>query len=149
MTNDLHQNISGLFPQLPARDFRQAPALVLAYVGDTVYDLYVRTLLVHKSDAAAHGLHVQSAGLVCANAQAQAYRRIEHMLSPEEEGVYRRGRNAHMGSIPKNASIMDYRIASGLEALLGYLYLTGQDQRLQELMYAALKDAFYACPTSF
>ena len=108
--------------------------LVLAYIGDTIYDLYVRTQLILTTDATAHGLHMQAAQRVCAKGQAEALRRIWDQLTEEEQGVYKRGRNSHMGTVPKNAAIQDYRAATGLEALLGYLYLGGQDQRLTQLM---------------
>lgn len=76
------------------------------------------------------GLHIGAAKRVCAKAQAAAFRRIEALLTDDESAVFRRGRNAHMGSVPKNAAIIDYRIATGMEALVGYLYLSGKDERL-------------------
>ena len=112
----------------------QLPILNLAYIGDTVLDLYVRTMLVSDVDARVHELHLMSAKRVCAGGQAQAFRRIEPMLSEEELGIYKRGRNSHMGTVAKNASIADYRTATGLEALIGYLFLCGRDDRLTELM---------------
>lgn len=112
----------------------QLPILNLAYIGDTVFDLYVRTMLVSDVDARVHELHLMSAKRVCAGGQAQAFRRIEPMLSEEELGIYKRGRNSHMGTVAKNASIVDYRTATGLEALIGYLFLCGRDDRLTELM---------------
>ena len=112
----------------------QLPILNLAYIGDTVFDLYVRTMLVSDVDARVHELHLMSAKHVCAGGQAQAFRRIEPMLSEEELGIYKRGRNSHMGTVAKNASIADYRTATGLEALIGYLFLCGKDDRLTELM---------------
>lgn len=112
----------------------QLPILNLAYIGDTVFDLYVRTMLVSDVDARVHELHLMSAKRVCAGGQAQTFRRIEPMLSEEELGIYKRGRNSHMGTVAKNASIADYRTATGLEALIGYLFLCGRDDRLTELM---------------
>ena len=138
------EDIRGLFPSLPPREAGLTAPLVLAYIGDTVYDLYVRTLLVHQSDATAHGFHVMAARLVRAEAQSEAYRRIAEGLTPEETAVYKRGRNAHMGSIPKHASIAEYRAASGLEAVLGYLFLSGQDERIGQLMQAILEPTFTA-----
>ena len=128
--------VSRGLPGLPeaGRAPGQLSPLTLAYIGDTVYDLYVRTLLVETTDATAHGLHLQAAGRVCAAAQAAAFRRVAPLLTEEEQQVFKRGRNAHMGSVPKHASIADYRAATGLEALLGYLYLSGRDARLTELM---------------
>ena len=108
--------------------------LVLAYIGDTVYDLYVRTQLLLTCDATAHGLHVMATKRVCAKAQAEAVQRILPTLTEEEQYIFRRGRNSHMGTVPKHAQMSDYRAATGLEALLGYLYLKGKDDRLNELM---------------
>lgn len=127
-------------PELARRDPRQISPLVLAYIGDTVYDLFVRTLLVERSDFTAHGMHMEAAKRVCAAAQAEAFLRIEPLLTEEELAVFKRGRNAHMGTVPKNARIADYRAATGLEALLGYLYLSGADARLAALMREALAE---------
>ena len=128
--------VSAGLPELRRRDPRQMSPLVLAYIGDTVYDLFVRTLLLERSDATAHGMHIEAAKRVCAAAQAEAFRRVEPLLTEEELA----GRNAHMGTVPKNARIADYRAATGLEALLGYLYLSGQDARLASLVRAALAE---------
>ena len=122
-----------------ARDPLQLAPLTLAYIGDTVYDLFVRTLLVGTTTLTVHGLHERAAKLVCAKAQAEAYRRLEPMLDETELSVFRRGRNSHIGTVPKSASIMDYRIATGLEALIGWLYLTGRDERIRTLMLTALE----------
>lgn len=119
-------------------DPSQIAPLSLAYMGDTVYDLFVRTLLLETTTLTAHGLHERAAKLVCAKAQAAAFRRIEPMLTEEELGVFRRGRNSHIGTVPKSASIMDYRVATGLEALIGWLYLSGRDERIRSLMTEAL-----------
>ena len=108
--------------------------LVLAYIGDTVYDLYVRTQLLLTCDATAHGLHVMATKRVCAKAQAEAVQRILPTFTEDEQYIFRRGRNSHMGTVPKHAQMSDYRAATGLEALLGYLYLKGEDDRLNELM---------------
>ena len=119
-------------------DPSQIAPLSLAYMGDTVYDLFVRTMLLETTTLTARGLHERAAKLVCAKAQAAAFRRIEPMLSEEELGVFRRGRNSHIGTVPKSASIMDYRTATGLEALIGWLYLSGRDERIRSLMAEAL-----------
>ena len=110
-------------------------------MGDTVYDLFVRTMLLETTTLTAHGLHERAAKLVCAKAQAAAFRLIEPTLTEEELSVFRRGRNSHIGTVPKSASIMDYRIATGLEALIGWLYLSGNDERIRELMAKALGGA--------
>ncbi len=113
--------------------------LTLAYMGDTVFDLFVRAELIERTDLTAHGLHVEAAKRVCAAAQAKAYHRIKPLLSEAEEAVFKRGRNSHLGSVPKHAEISDYRAATGLEALVGYLFFSGDDARLFELMRAALR----------
>lgn len=131
---DMLQNIKNSFNFQGSCNPRSMGALQLAYVGDTVYDLYVRTMLVHESSATAHKLHLQSSSYVCAQAQAAAYHKIENILTEEEKAAFHRGRNAHSGTVPKNASVSDYRIATGLETLLGYLYLSGREERITELM---------------
>ena len=108
----------------------QLPALNLAFIGDTVFDLYVRTLLVTQADAKVHELHLMSAKRVCAKGQAEGFRKIEPLLDDEEMGVY---------TVAKNATISDYRTATGLETLIGYLYLNGRDERLTELMKLILE----------
>lgn len=123
---------------VPPRDPLQISALSLAYIGDTVYDLYVRTLLVHTQDTTVHAQHLSAAKLVCAAAQAAAFRQVEDMLTPDEQQAYKRGRNAHSGTTPKNASVGDYRVATGFEALLGYLFLRGEDERIGQIMQQAL-----------
>ncbi|MBR5947802.1 MAG: ribonuclease III [Clostridia bacterium] len=115
-------------------DPAQLAPLSLAYMGDTVYDLFVRTMLLETTTLTVHGLHQRAAKLVCAKAQAAAFRAIEPLLDEKELSVYRRGRNSHIGTVPKSASIMDYRTATGLEALIGFLYLSGENERLNEIM---------------
>ena len=125
--------------ETPGGDPTQLGPLVLAYIGDTVYDLYVRTHLVLSTRLTAHGLHIAAARQVCASSQAESFKKIEPMLTEDELAVYKRGRNGHMGTIPKNASIGDYRSATGLEAVIGWLYLKGNDARLNEIMRAILE----------
>lgn len=115
------------------------PALTLAYIGDTIYDLYVRTVLAETLRLPMRELHLEAAKYVCAAGQAKAFRRIEAQLSESEQAAFRRGRNAHSGTVPKHADVRDYRVATGLEALLGHLYLSGEDARIGELMRLALQ----------
>lgn len=111
-------------------------SLELAYLGDTVYDLYVRSYLVQNGGRVGK-MHRQAIKLVCAHAQAEALVRIQDDLTEEEAGVVRRARNVHQ-SPPKNADPADYQKATGLEALIGYLYASGREERLEELLKKAL-----------
>lgn len=117
----------------------QISNLGLAHVGDGVYELLVRTKLCidgkYKSNRA---LHHAAVNFVSAPAQAQAVKRIEGEFTPDEVSVFRRGRNAKVNTVPKNANIMDYHMATGLETLFGYLYLTGQHKRINELFSIAI-----------
>ena len=107
--------------------------LALAFIGDTVWDLLVRGRLL-RSAARVNALHRQAIALVNAGAQAQAYARLEPHFLPEERDIARRGANAHARhSAPKNQDPVAYSRATGLEALFGYLYLTGQEERILQL----------------
>lgn len=108
--------------------------LALAFVGDTVFDLYVRESLVCAANRSAKQLHNVAVTRVCAAAQAELVCKIMPMLSEKELAVFKRGRNAHTNHIPKNASERDYHYATGLEALVGWLYLSGYEDRLREIM---------------
>lgn len=107
--------------------------LTLAFLGDAVYELFVREGLVRAANRPANALHGLAVRQVKASAQAAAVARLLPRLEEEELAVYKRGRNAHPGHIPKNASHSDYHAATGFEALVGYLYLQGRLQRLREL----------------
>lgn len=108
-------------------------ALTLAYIGDCIYELYVRGYLIQKSDQKVNLLHKTSTRFVCAKAQAELYHKIKDMLSEDETAVFHRGRNTK-SHVPKNAVVSDYRIATGIEALFGYLYITGKKDRISELL---------------
>lgn len=113
--------------------------LVLAYLGDDVYDLVVRSILVERTNEPVNRLHRKAAALVKASAQTAFFHRVEDMLTEEETAVFKRGRNAKSHTMAKNASITDYRCATGVEALVGYLFLEGKTKRLLELMKAGLE----------
>ncbi|MDD6214426.1 MAG: ribonuclease III domain-containing protein [Firmicutes bacterium] len=117
-------------------------ALVLAYIGDAVYEIFVREkgLSVHP-DMPAHKQHVENVKIVRAQAQSKSMGVLENMLTEQEYAVYKRGRNAKSATVPKNANLIDYRRATGFEALLGYLHLSGQKERLNELMEIAYNSA--------
>ena len=112
---------------------RMMNPLVLAYIGDTIYDLLVRTYLILNNRVSVHNLHNQAVNFVKAGAQAHTLEEIFEKLTDEEKIIVRRGRNAKSGTVPKNADIGEYRYATGFEALLGYLYLTEQVDRLMEI----------------
>lgn len=117
----------------------QYSPLVLAYIGDAVYELYIRTFLVSKGNMPVHKLHKQATRYVKAKAQSDIIHGIEDQLTEEELIIFKRGRNAKSGTVPKNADITDYRHATGFEALLGYLYLNGKMERLMKLMDFAVQ----------
>ena len=108
--------------------------LVWAYVGDSVYELYIRIHLTNTSNAKPHKLHMESIKYVKAKAQADILDRIEDKLTEEERDIVRRGRNTENHHVAKNADPADYTKATSFEALLGYLYLTKQDERLDEIL---------------
>lgn len=114
-------------------DARRLNPLQLAYVGDTVYDLLTRSRLLYRGYNL-HHCHQEAVTIVNAHAQAEALGRIESQLTAEEAAIVRRGRNTHAHhAAPKNQSSMDYQAATAMEALVGYLYLTGQEERLLAL----------------
>lgn len=121
-------------------DTREMAPLSLAFLGDTVYDLYVRAFLVHMCPLTVNDLHRQASLYVCAGAQAEAYHKIEGLLTEQEADIFRRGRNAHSATVPKNASVSDYRIATGLETLFGWLFSRGEDERIDTLMNIILTE---------
>ena len=110
------------------------PPLVWAYVGDCVYELFIRMQLVNTTKLNPHKLHIEAIKHVKAKAQAETLTKIYDELSEEEQDVVRRGRNAQNHHLPKNTELADYTHATAFEALLGYLYLTKQDERLNEIL---------------
>jgi len=125
-----------------AIDPSQMNPLSLAFVGDGVFELFVRETMVQNRDAKVRDLHTKAVSRVRCEAQAKAAREVLlPVLTEEEQAVYNRGRNAHVGHVPKNASIADYHAATAVEALFGYLYLKGEITRLREL--------FALCATTF
>ncbi|WP_049685830.1 Mini-ribonuclease 3 [Thermoanaerobacter kivui] len=108
--------------------------LVLAFIGDSVYDLYIRTMTVNKSNRPVHFLNKETVKYVKAKSQANAIKRIYDFLTEEEKDIVKRGRNVKSATIPKNADVQDYRYATAFEALIGYLYLTKDFKRLEEIL---------------
>ena len=115
------------------------PPLVWAYVGDSVYELFIRTHLVNNTKLNPHKLHIEAINYVKAKAQAEILERIQEYLTDEEKDIVRRGRNAQNHHLPKNANIADYSHATAFEALIGYLYLSKQDERLKEILLKVIE----------
>lgn len=122
---------------LSIQEARLLNPLVLAFVGDAVETLYVRRKLAMHSDAKANRLHTLATREINATAQSRAVESIMDMLTEEESDIYRRARNSKVSTPAKHATLDDYKKASGFEAVLGYLYLTGRSKRIKELMEAA------------
>ena len=121
---------------LPAMSPRQVGAisnLGLAHMGDCVFELLCRSYLCQKGDVAAGVMHRDTVKMVCASSQAKFADTMLPMLTEQEQDVYRRGKNAHVHAVPKSATPVEYAKATGLEALFGYLYLTGESRRINEL----------------
>ena len=115
-------------------DVREYSALTLAYIGDGVYELVIRTILVKKGNCPVNQLHKHASSLVKAGAQSKMMETLEPILTEEELAVYKRGRNAHSPTMAKHATMADYRRATGFEALMGYLYLKEDYSRIVELV---------------
>lgn len=124
-------------------DVRLYSPLTLAYIGDGVYDLIIRTVVVERGNKAANLLHKSTIKYVNAGAQAEMVQAIQEDLTQEELAVYKRGRNAKSHTTAKNASIEDYRKATGMEALIGYLYLSDRFDRILELVRLGMEKAGY------
>ncbi|MFI3237999.1 MAG: ribonuclease III domain-containing protein [Lachnospiraceae bacterium] len=120
-------------------DVRAHSPLALAFIGDGVFDLIIRTVIVTKHHQSVRDLHKKTVAYVKAETQANLVDAIMEELTADEEAVYRRGRNAKSNTTAKNASIVAYRKATGLEALIGFLYLTGQMQRAVTLVKLAVE----------
>ena len=126
--------------QLSDDEIRAISSIGLAHLGDAVFELLVRTYLCAHGKATGKGLHRATVELVRAPAQAAAAEKILPMLTEAEQAVFRRGRNANVQSIPKNASRAQYQQATALEALLGWLYLRGEKGRIEELFAAMMEE---------
>lgn len=132
--NGFIEGVMNEFNVLGKIDIKEYSPLVLAYIGDAVFELYVRTFLISSGNAPVHKLHMRSTGFVKAKAQSDILHRIFDSLSYEEQEIVKRGRNAKAGTIPKNADVLEYKYATGFESLLGQLYLKGDFARLFEIL---------------
>lgn len=122
-------------------DVRSYSPLVLAYIGDGIYDLVIRSVVVGKGNTSPNQLHAHTSHIVKAETQSKMIELLQDELTEEEMNVYRRGRNAKSNTVAKNASMSDYRNATGFEALMGYLYLQGHMSRILELVQSGLAKA--------
>lgn len=118
---------------------RQLSPLNLAFIGDCIYEILVREALVCEANRPVNELHRESVKYVSAKAQTEAYAKIKDMLTEEEAAQFKRGRNAKVGHSPKSATDAEYHTATGIEALFGYLYLSGKTERIKQL-FAAITD---------
>ena len=136
--------MSGFFPEMDVKDVNKISILGLAHVGDGVYELLVRSMLCESGHTALLDLHRSTVKQVKAAAQAEAATRLTGVLDDEERAIFKRGRNAHVHSVPKNADIGQYHAATGLEALFGWLYLQGKLERINRLFAVIMENKDHA-----
>lgn len=127
--------------QVEHADAASYSPLALAYIGDAIFDVMVRTIEVSKVNKQVNKYHKDVSKIVCATAQAKMIQAIHEQLTPEEQYIYKRGKNANSYTKAKNASRAEYRMATGFEALLGYLYLNENFKRLTDVVHMALEAA--------
>lgn len=141
MEKSIENNLDGWIQKvlgIKELDVQEYSPLALAYIGDCVYDLIIKTWIMSGGNRQVHKMHEDTSRYVQASAQSLMMRSMQEYLNPEEHAIYRRGRNAKSVSPAKNQSITDYRRATGFEALLGYLYLKKEYERLMELVKIGL-----------
>ncbi len=124
---------------LPDADYRTLSGLTLAFIGDAVYELFIRRYILSLGEAKVSVLHKEAVKLVNADYQAEAAKMLMPYLTEDETAVYKRGRNAHAGHTPKNKSEATYHMSTGFEALIGYIYLKKDYKRLDEIFSLILK----------
>ena len=124
--------------QMEEVDVSTYSPLTLAYIGDCIYDLIIRSLVVNKGNKQVNKLHLETSSLVQASTQSLMMRTMQEHLTEEERAIYKRGRNAKSVTPAKNQSVTDYRRATGFEALLGYLYLKKEWKRMLDLVKIGL-----------
>ena len=124
---------------MKAQDIRSYSPLTLAFIGDGIYDLIIRSVVVGKGNSHVNNLHKRASRLVKAQSQSELIRALLPELTEEETAVYKRGRNAKSTTVAKNATISDYSRATGFEALIGYLYLEDQMDRIMELILSGME----------
>lgn len=129
LLNEIHKQFGE-----SSQDIRSYSPLTLAYIGDAIFEMVIRTLIVEQGQRAANTLHKHTTKIVCAGTQAAMAEALLDEMTEEEKDTYRRGKNTKIHSSAKNASLSDYRKATGFEALCGYLYLTDRCERVVELV---------------
>ena len=137
--NDLLTILTSSFDLKPFKPHTYSP-LALAYIGDSIYDLIIRTLIMNKGCKAVGKMHIEASSYVNANTQCNMYHAITPHLTEDEMDVMKRGRNAKTGRTPKNADLRTYKHSTGFEALLGHLYISNQLERVVELIKIGLED---------
>lgn len=130
---DLYKSILDQF-QIKKQNVCTYSPLTLAYIGDAIYEIIIRTIVVGEGNRQVNQLHKKSSNLAKAASQAEMVLKLQPFLEEEEEQIYKRGRNAKSYTAAKNADIIDYRNATGFEALMGYLYMQGKTKRMFELV---------------
>lgn len=135
------ENIKRIF-EIETQEAEQYSPLVLAYIGDAVYEIIIRILSLSKGNRQVEKMHKYSANLVKANTQAKMGKLLLPEMREDEAAVYKRGRNAHSHTVAKNSTISDYRHATGFEALIGYLYIKGETERVLSLVKTGLESIY-------
>ena len=138
MEKSLNQQIKETFA-IADVDIRTYSPLTLAYIGDGIFDVVIRSIVVGRGNTPVNQLHHKTSHIVKAHSQARMAEVLLDEMTDTEKDIYRRGRNAKSHTMAKNATVMDYRSATGFEALMGYLYLTDEMDRILELISIALE----------
>lgn len=135
----MEKRITAMEPNV--KDYRQLNGLALAYMGDAVFEVYIRHHLLQKGKTKPHKLHIEATHFVSAKAQAAILKQLldENFLTEEELAVMRRGRNAKSGTIPKNTDVQTYRHSTAFEAVIGWVYLSNDQERLDEIMEESIR----------
>ncbi|MDD7796413.1 ribonuclease III domain-containing protein [Clostridium sp. 'White wine YQ'] len=130
-----------LYEKFSSEKARRLNPLQLAFVGDGVFETFIRNYILNKNcELSAHKLHLEAIKYVKAHAQSEIIKRIEKELTEEEYYIYKRGRNTKSATVPKNADVTEYRAATGFEALVGYLYLIGDKERLNFILLKSVEE---------
>ncbi len=130
-------NVNSILSKEEIPELNTLSPLTLAFLGDSVYEMFVRTKILAMGNRPANELHKIAVGYVKAKAQSNAAHKILDTLTEDELMIYKRGRNTNIHTVPKNADMSDYRHATALETLVGYLYLKGEEKRLKEILELA------------